>query len=132
MHHPVSDLCRYLHAKPEAVLDYPFGPDVAVYKVLGKLFALVGVAQGVERVNLKCDPLEAVQLRDVFAAVLPGYHMNKRHWNTVVMDGSIPWPEIERMVDQSYALVVRGLPKRERLGLEARHGASVLYPDAVP
>ena len=90
-------LRAYLSSKPEAIEDYPFGPDAAVYKVQGKMFALVFVQQGECRVNLKCDPQEAMELRHVFDAVLPGYHMNKRHWNTVRLDGSLPgqhgvWP----------------------------------------
>lgn len=127
-----SALHRYLLGKPEAVLEYPFGPEVAVYKVLGKLFALVAGQQGIERVNLKCDPDEAIQLRDMFASIVPGYHMNKRHWNTVILDGSIPWPEIEYMVDHSYTLVVRGLKLAERRALEARHGSKALYRQPNP
>jgi predicted DNA-binding protein (MmcQ/YjbR family) len=67
-------------------------------------------------------------LRDLFTAVRPGYHMNKRHWNTVILDGSIPRGEIERMVDNSYALVVRGLRRAERQSLEIAHGTRALYP----
>lgn len=128
-------LSRYLLQKPEAVLDYPFGPDVAVYKVHGKLFALVGAqrlspangkARFQLRINLKCDPMEAAQLRDVFDCVIPGYHMNKTHWNTVILDGSLPDGEIARMIDNSYKLVVRGLPKKVRLGLKVRHGQQAI------
>lgn len=116
-------LKQYLLSKPEAVEDFPFGPDAAVYKILGKMFALVFRQQGEWRVNLKCDPQEALELRHVFAAVLPGYHMNKTHWNTVRLDGSLPAGEIERMVDNSYRLVVKGLRKAERRGLELRSSA---------
>lgn len=77
--------------------------------------------------NLKCDPHEAVILRDIFPAVLPGYHMNKRHWNTVILDGSIPTGEIERMIDNSYELVVKGLKKVQRQALEIRHTKDILY-----
>ena len=115
-------LTDYLLSKPEAVQDYPFGPDVAVYKIHNKMFALVGYDNQQLRVNLKCDPNEAIQLRDVFDCVLPGYHMNKKHWNTVVLDGSLPNGEIERMIDNSYRLVVKGLPKAVRQGLMVRHG----------
>ena len=86
------------------------------------MFALVGYDNQQLRVNLKCDPNEAIQLRDVFDCVLPGYHMNKKHWNTVVLDGSLPNGEIERMIDNSYRLVVKGLPKAVRQGLMVRHG----------
>lgn len=117
-----KQLTDYLLSKPEAVQDYPFGPDVAVYKIHNKMFALVGYDNQQLRVNLKCDPNEAIQLRDVFDCVLPGYHMNKKHWNTVVLDGSLPNGEIERMIDNSYRLVVKGLPKAVRQGLMVRHG----------
>jgi predicted DNA-binding protein (MmcQ/YjbR family) len=118
-------LKQYLLSKPEAVEDFPFGPDAAVYKVLGKMFALVFQQQGEWRVNLKCDPREALELRHVFEAVLPGYHMNKAHWNTVRLDGSLPMGEFERMVDNSYALVVKGLKKAERRGLEIRNAGCI-------
>ena len=120
-------LHTYLAAKPEAVLDYPFGPEAAVYKIMGKMFALVMVRSGVLAVNLKCDPQQAMALRDVFDAVQPGYHMNKKHWNTVLLDGSLPQGEVERLIDHSYSLVVKSLKKAERLGLEARHGTQNLY-----
>jgi predicted DNA-binding protein (MmcQ/YjbR family) len=81
---------------------------------------------------LKCDPHEALILRDIFSAVKPGYHMNKRHWNTVLLDGSIPRGEVERMADNSYALVVRGMRKADRQALEIRHGKAVLYPSGTP
>jgi len=118
---------KYLLSKPEAELDYPFGPDVGVPKVRGKMFATLGEEDGLARVNLKCDPNEAQFLRDMFEAVIPGYHMNKTHWNTVLLDGSIPVGEIERMMDASYALVVKTLKKAERVGLETRHGKAAIY-----
>lgn len=121
----------YLLGKPEAMEDYPFGPQVAVFKIGDKMFATLGEEKGVARMNLKCDPNEALILRDIFPAVLPGYHMNKRHWNTVVLDGSIPRGEVERMIDNSYALVVRRLRKAERQALEVRHGKDALYPATV-
>lgn len=94
-------------------------------KVLEKMFATLGTEDGVARMNLKCDPDEAVMLRDIFEAVLPGYHMNKRHWNTVVLDGSIPRGEIERMIDNSYALVLRGVPSKQRKALQMRTGQDI-------
>ena len=113
---------KYFVGMPEAVEDFPFGPDVAVFKIRGRMFATLSETQGVARMNLKCDPTEAQFLRDMFDAVLPGYHMNKTHWNTVVLDGSIPRGEIERMIDRSYALVVRGLRRPDRLALETLYG----------
>ncbi|MEL0168693.1 MAG: MmcQ/YjbR family DNA-binding protein [Pseudomonadaceae bacterium] len=121
------DLQRYLRSKPEALEDYPFGPDAQVFKVQDKLFALVFQRAGCECINLKCEPEQAIGLRDLFPAVSPGYHMNKRHWNTVRNDDSVPPGELQRMIDHSYALVVRGLPRGKRLGLEARHGSELIY-----
>ena len=117
----------YFLSRPEAVEDFPFGPDVYVYKILGKMFATLGTEDGLARINLKCDPEEALALRDIFEAVLPGYHMNKAHWNTVLLDGSIPRGEIERMIDRSYGLVVKKLTKNTREGLEVRHGKEAIY-----
>lgn len=123
-----EELIKYLSDKPESILEYPFGPEAEVFKVSGKMFALVMHRENLTRVNLKCDPHEAIQLRDIFEGVTPGYHMNKKHWNTVLINTSIPRGEIERMIDSSYELVVRSLTKKQRLGLEARHGEAQLYP----
>ena len=117
----------YLLGRPDAWEDYPFGPDVAVFKIRKKMFATLGYEQDIARINLKCDPEQAMALRDIFESVLPGYHMNKAHWNTVILDGSIPAGEIERMIDQSYALVVKGLPRAERSALEIKYGQNTLY-----
>lgn len=117
----------HLIARPEAWEDFPFGPHVYVYKVGCKMFATLSYTNGVAQMNLKCEPNEAAALRDIFDAVRPGYHMNKAHWNTVTLDGSIPTGELERMMDRSYALVVRGLTKAERTGLEVRHGKEAVY-----
>ncbi len=118
---------RYLLSKPESIEDFPFGPDVYVYKVRGKMFATLGFNNNVARMNLKCDPEEALALRDIFESVLPGYHMNKAHWNTVILDGSIPTGELERMIDRSFGLVVKGLKKSERQALEIRYGSDTVY-----
>ena len=117
----------YLLLRPGAWEDFPFGPDVYVYKIENRMFATLALEKGVARTNLKCDPDEAEFLRSMFEAVLPGYHMNKRHWNTVVLDGSIPRGEIERMIDRSFGLVVKSLKKAERQALEIRHGKEALY-----
>lgn len=122
-----DDARAYLRKRPESVEDFPFGPDVYVYKVIGRMFATLGTEAGVGRMNLKCDPEEALILRDVFDAVLPGYHMNKAHWNTVVLDGSIPRGEVERMIDRSYGLVVKKLKKSDRVALEVRYGRAEVY-----
>jgi len=91
------------------------------------MFATLSESGGHWRMNLKCEPLEAMMLRDVFEAVLPGYHMNKAHWNTIILDGSIPASEIERMIDNSYQLVVKGLTRIERHQLETRYAPAELY-----
>ena len=105
---------KYLLSKPEAVEDYPFGPQAVVIKVKQKMFALMSRRNGLDQVNLKCDPYRAAALRDVYEAVIPGYHMNKLHWNTVILDGSIAEEEVIKMIDHSYALVVNGLKKIEK------------------
>ena len=114
---------QYLLGLPGTWEDYPFGPEVAVMKVKKKMFASMAARAGEWRINLKCDPDEAMILRDIFPAVLPGYHMNKRHWNTVLLDGSIPRGELERMMDNSYDLVVASLPARERRVLQRERRA---------
>lgn len=113
------DLCLDF---PGAVQDAPFGPDVAVFKVGGKMFALVPLNAEDVRINLKCDPGLAVHLRQQHAAVTPGYHMDKRHWNTVLLDGSLDDGEVAEMVDHSYDLVFAGLTKAARAGIEAAEG----------
>ncbi|HEY5673867.1 MAG TPA: MmcQ/YjbR family DNA-binding protein [Malonomonas sp.] len=107
-------LRNYLLAKPGASEDFPFDETTLVIKVAGKMFALTGINQQPLRLNLKCDPLQAELLRERYPAVLPGYHMNKRHWNTLVLDGSVPDDEIRAMIDASYALVVKGVPRSKR------------------
>lgn len=101
-------------AKPGTEKTFPFDFDTAVIKVMGKMFALWGEGDDPLTVNLKCDPEWALLLRENYAAVAPGYHMNKRHWNTVTIDGTIPNDEIWEMVDHSYNLVVKKLKKSER------------------
>ena len=119
---------KHTASKPEVLVDYPFGPDAQVWKIHGKMFALFwGNKDGTLCVNLKCEPMEAQALRDVFEAVSAGYHMNKKHWNTVILDDSIPRGEVERMIDRSYGLVVKGLTKTLRHGLEIRHGEAEIY-----
>lgn len=107
------ELVAYLLGKKGAVEERPFGPDVAVMKVMGKMFALVPDADPLQ-MNLKCDPDEALVLREMYTAITPGYHMNKKHWNTVVVDGSLPKSELQNMIDESYRLVVKGLKKADR------------------
>lgn len=97
--------------------EFPFGEDTLVYKVMGKMFALTDL-ESFESINLKCDPETGVQLREQYTSVLPGYHMNKRHWITVLMDGSISDQLIRRWIEDSYHLVVASLSKSQKLGLD--------------
>ena len=117
----------YCLTLPLAKEDYPFGPDVQVFKIKEKLFALMTTRKGAERVNLKCDPEEAIILREIFEDVIPGYHMNKAHWNTVILSGSIPDGEIKRMIDRSYCLVVKKLKKLDRESLEIKYGHKKVF-----
>ena len=118
---------RYLLSKPEAKEDFPFGPSIYVYKIKKRMFALIRYVKNTAKINLKCDPQEAMVLRDIFEAVEPGYHMNKAHWNTVTLDGSIPQGEIERMIDRSYELVVKNLTKVDQKHLINMYGRDRLY-----
>ena len=109
-----ATLRSYLLSKPAAVEEFPFDDETLVFKVGDKMFALLGINADPLRINLKCDPDKAQILRDIYPAMLPGYHMNKRHWNTLVLDGSIAVTDIFSMIDDSYALVVQGLPRAKR------------------
>ena len=112
-----DELRAILLALPATKEDQPFGPDVFVYKVRNKMFALVAPDSPL-RVSLKCNPVLATMLRDTYPAVTPGYHLNKQHWNTVEIDGSIPTDELLEWINNSYDLVVQGLPKRDRQALD--------------
>lgn len=110
----VEQFREYCLGKPGTTEGTPFGPDNIVFKVGGKMFALAALDEVPSSVNLKCDPDLALELRDRYEQVRPGYHMNKKHWNTVELDGAIPAGEIRKMIDHSYDLVVRSVPKRQR------------------
>ena len=107
----------YCLALPGSVETFPFGPATSVFKVAGKMFALSRLDQNPVRVSLKCEPLLAEQLREMYPAVLPGYHLNKRHWNTVIVDGSLPEQMLKDMIEDSYDLVVSQLPVSRRRAL---------------
>lgn len=96
---------------------FPFGPETSVFKVAGRIFALSRLAETPLRVSLKCEPALAEQLRRAHAAVNPGYHLNKRHWNTVIIDGSLPEQMIRDMVEDSYDLIVSKLSRAQRRSL---------------
>lgn len=91
---------------PNARLDYPFGEGVAVYKVDDKMFALVAEKSEPVRLSLKCDPQLAVTLREKYESVMPGYHLNKKHWNTILLTGQLSWQEIQDLIRHSYNLVI--------------------------
>jgi predicted DNA-binding protein (MmcQ/YjbR family) len=109
---------EYCLNKPRAAEGTPFGEDVLVFKVAGKMFALVALDEVPATANLKCDPDRALELRDRYEQVRPGYHMNKKHWNTVEIDSGLPESELCRMIDHSYELVVASLPKGTRSKLK--------------
>jgi len=109
------DLLReYCLKKPEVTESFPFGEDTFVFKVAGKIFLLAGLDEIPLRINLKCDPEKAIDLREMYDSVLPGYHMNKNHWNTVIVDGNIPYRELLKWIDDSYLLVVNSLKKADK------------------
>ncbi len=111
-------LRKWCLAQPGVTEEFPFGEGVSVFKVAGKMFALSGLRARPLKVSLKCEPDLADQLRKSYAAIQPGYHLNKRHWNTVTLDGSLPDELVFDMLEDSYDLVVAGLPKitQNRLG----------------
>ncbi len=107
----LRDVCLSFAGTEET---FPFGPRTSVFKVAGKMFALSQLGADSLRVSVKCEPELAVELRNTYPAVRPGYHLNKRHWNTVIIDGSLPDEAIRDMIEDSYDLVVSALPKRTR------------------
>jgi predicted DNA-binding protein (MmcQ/YjbR family) len=113
-----EQLRKYLIGKKGAYEDFPFGPTAMVFKVMGKMFALVPVDESPRRINLKCDPELAIHLRAAYDSVIPGYHMNKKHWNSIILDGSIPEKMLKTMIDDSYNLVVKSLKKADRVSLD--------------
>jgi predicted DNA-binding protein (MmcQ/YjbR family) len=110
----IETLRNYCINKKAVTEEFPFGPDTLVFKVKGKVFLLTSLDSEGFQFNVKCDPEKAIELRDRYDAVQPGYHMNKKHWNTVIVDGSIPGILLKEMIDDSYNLVVRSLPKSLR------------------
>jgi predicted DNA-binding protein (MmcQ/YjbR family) len=110
-------LRAYCVSFPGTVETFPFGPETSVFKVADKIFALSRLGQDPLRVSLKCEPELAQRLRETHAAVLPGYHLNKRHWNTVIVDGSLSDQAVQDMIEDSYDLVVSGLSEARRAAL---------------
>jgi predicted DNA-binding protein (MmcQ/YjbR family) len=105
---------EYLLSLPSAEEGFPFGPEVMVFKVGGKMFATLAYEEVPCRMNLKCDPARSLELRERYASVIPGYHMNKKHWNTITLDDELAPSEVEELITHSYELVVASLPKAQR------------------
>jgi len=101
----IEQLWQYCKSKPDSEECFPFGPETLVFKVKGKIFFLASLEKNPPQFNVKCDPEKAIELREKFAAVLPGYHMNKKLWNTVIVDGSITAHRLQEFIDDSYQLV---------------------------
>lgn len=116
-HMDLKTLTARLLAYEGATEETPFGPQALVYKVMGKMFALVAWEEEPPVLTLKCEPGQALFLRDLYPSVRPGYHMNKKHWNTITLDGAVPEEELAGMIGDSYELVVRGLTRDQREAL---------------
>lgn len=113
----LETLRTYTLSKKAVTEDMPFGENTLVFRVLGKIFALTGLDTEGCRVNLKCDPDYAIELREQYDDIIPGYHMNKKHWNTVICDNSLDDKFIRSLIDHSYDMVVKSLPKALRMEL---------------
>lgn len=107
---------------PGTTEDFPFGDDVLAFRVGGKIYALVNLERTPVSINLKCDPARAVELRDAYDAVTPGYHMNKKHWNTVALEHDVPSDVLAGLIDHAYDLVFAKLTRRVRDALRGEHG----------
>ncbi len=110
----LEELRNYCISKNGVEETLPFGPDTLVYKVMGKVFLLTGIEYNPIQFNIKCDPEKAIELREQFSCVIPAYHMNKKHWITVIPDGSLSNKLIEELINDSYNLVVNGLTRKEK------------------
>lgn len=109
----IEEIREYCLSKKGVIEDYPFDEETLVLKVMSKIFALISLEKIPLQINLKYDPELAVELREKYESVLPGYHMNKKHWNTIIVDGSIHSNEIKNLIDNSYTLVVQALKKSD-------------------
>jgi Uncharacterized protein conserved in bacteria len=114
----IDDLRSYCLGKPYTSEGFPFDNDTLVIKVAEKIFALISLNSLPLSINLKCDPELAIELRDKYPAIVPGYHMNKKHWNTLVLDGSIPRKKVMELIDHSYTLIFDSLPAKTRVLLK--------------
>lgn len=110
----IEDFRSYCLSKAFVTEEFPFGPETLVYKVKGKIFAITGLDEASLKVNLKCEPEKALFLREMHTEVQPGYHMNKKHWNTVEFEGNLATKFLKELIDHSYDLVVSTLPLKDR------------------
>ena len=110
----IETLRDYCLSKKAVTEDFPFGETTLVFRVKEKIFLLVSIDSDPLQFNAKCDPEKAIQLREEYDTVKPGYHMNKKHWNTVIIDGTISTKLIKEMIDDSYDLIIQSLPKKLR------------------
>lgn len=110
----LQELEKILLKKPASYIDFPFGDDTMVLKVSNKMFALINIKNSPLRINLKCEPNDAIAYREIYKSVVPGYHMNKKHWNTIILEGIIPKDILIEMIDDSYNLVFNKLTKKEK------------------
>lgn len=115
----IESLREYYLQKPGAEETMPFGDDTLVFKVIGKIFLLISLKEA-NRFNVKCDPDLAIELRERYSEVQPGFHMNKTHWNTVYLDGSLTEKQLLEMIDHSYELIVKSLPKKTQQSLQEK------------
>lgn len=113
----IESLREYCLKKKAVKETFPFGNSTLVFKVRGKIFLLAGLDESPLQFNVKCDPEIIDDLREQYEDVIPGYHMNKKHWNTIIVTGSIPEKILKEMIDESYRLVVNSLPQKDRVGL---------------
>ena len=118
----IEEIREYCLAKPGVTEGFPFGEDTLVFKVMNKMFALSGLTGEPPFVNLKCDPERAIELREQYEDIRPGYHMNKAQWNSVYFTGNVPNSLLAELIDHSYELVVEGLKRKDREALAMLSG----------
>jgi predicted DNA-binding protein (MmcQ/YjbR family) len=117
----IESLRKYCLGKQGSEESFPFGENTLVFKVSGKMFLLVGLESLPLRFSVKCDPVIAEELREQYPAIEPAFHMNKKHWNMVSMDGSVPAALVKKMIDDSYELILESLPAKTRSGFKKNH-----------